>query len=106
MAFKVLHSLLVFFRPSFCLESAEISAFTRLRIFFAGIQPILAGFQLPDHKNFSAVRGSPIQSLLSRVCVRQTTLHLIFANGMEPALLPTDMKFCGVLKDSFSSSRT
>ena len=50
MAFKVLHCLLVFSRRSLCLESAEISSLPRLRIFLAGIQPILAGFQLPDHK--------------------------------------------------------
>ena len=51
MAFKVLHCLLVFLRRSFCLESAEISSLTRLRIFLAGIQPVLAGFQLPDHNS-------------------------------------------------------
>jgi len=49
MAFKVLHCLLVFFRCSFCLERAKTSALTRLRIFLAGIQAVLAGFQLPDH---------------------------------------------------------
>ena len=63
MAFKVLHSLLVFLRCSLCLEGAEISSFTRLPIFLAGIQPVLAGFQLPDHKNFSVVRVSPMQRL-------------------------------------------
>src|SRR5205807_495151 len=59
---------LVLPRCSLCLEGAEISSFTPLRIFLAGIQPILAGFQLPDHKNFSAVHVSPLQSLPSRVC--------------------------------------
>jgi hypothetical protein len=49
MAFKVLHRLLVFLRRSLCSEGAEISSITRLRIFLARIQPILARFQLPDH---------------------------------------------------------
>ena len=51
MTFKVLHCLLVFLRCSFCLEGAEVSSLTRLRIFLAGIQPVLAGFQLPDHNS-------------------------------------------------------
>ena len=63
MAFKVLHCLLVFLRRSLCLEGSEISSLTRLRFFFARIQPVLAGLQLPDHKNFSAVRVSPMQRL-------------------------------------------
>ena len=49
MAFKVLRCLLVFLRRSLCLEGAEISSLTRLQIFLAGVQTILAGFQLPDH---------------------------------------------------------
>lgn len=49
MAFKVLHCLLMFLRRSLCLECAEVSSFTRLWIFLAGIQPVLAGFQFPDH---------------------------------------------------------
>ncbi len=49
MAFKVLHCFLVFLRRSFCPKGAEISSLTRLRIFLAGIQPVFAGFQLPDH---------------------------------------------------------
>ena len=49
MAFKVLRCLLVFLRRSLCLEGAEISSLTGLQILLAGIQPILAGFQLPDH---------------------------------------------------------
>ncbi len=69
MAFKVLYCLLVFLRRGLCLERAKISSLTRLRIFLAGIQPVLTGFQLPDHKNFSAVRGASMQILLSRVCL-------------------------------------
>ena len=49
MTFKVLHCFLVFLRRNFCLEGAEISSLTRLRIFLAGIQPILSGFQPSDH---------------------------------------------------------
>lgn len=50
MAIKVLHCFLVFLRRSFCLKRAEISSFPRLRIFLARMQPVLAGFQLPDHE--------------------------------------------------------
>lgn len=63
MAFKVLHSLLVLLRRSFCLKRAEISSFTRLRIFLAGIQPILAGFQLPDHAPLNIRAGSRLRAL-------------------------------------------
>ena len=42
MAFEVLHRLLVFLRRSLCVKGAEISSLTRLRIFLARIQPILA----------------------------------------------------------------
>jgi hypothetical protein len=61
MAFKVLHCLLVFLCRSFCLEGAEISALTRLRIFLARIQPVLAGFQLPDHDSigYSQMKSTP-----------------------------------------------
>jgi hypothetical protein len=104
--FKVLHCLLVFFGCSLCLEGAEISSFARLPIFLAGIQPILAGFQLPDHKNFSAVHASPLQILPSRVCSSDAPALSIFANRLDPALLSTEMKFCGELKNSFCSGRT
>jgi hypothetical protein len=50
MAIKVLHCFLVFLRRGLCLEGAEISSLTRLRIFLARMQPVLAGFQLPDHE--------------------------------------------------------
>jgi hypothetical protein len=50
MTFEVLHRFLAFVRRSLCLERAEISSLTRLRIFLAGIQPVLAGFHLPDHE--------------------------------------------------------
>ena len=61
MTFKVLHCLLVFLRRSFCLEGAEISSLTRLRIFLAGIQPVLARFQFSDHEHFSEARRFQLQ---------------------------------------------
>jgi hypothetical protein len=67
MTFKVLHSLLVLLRRSFRLESAEISSFPGPRIFLAGIKPILAGFQFPNHCDFSVARGTPMHTLPSRV---------------------------------------
>jgi len=86
--FKVLHRLLVFLGRSFCLEGAEISSFTRLPIFLAGIQPILAGFQLSDRKNFSAVHVWPLQILPSRVCSseRTTLYHIRKPNGPRAPL--------------------
>ena len=46
---KILNGAFVFLRRSLRLEGAKISSLTRLRIFLAGIQPVFAGFQLPDH---------------------------------------------------------
>jgi len=61
MPFKILHRFLVFLRRGFCLECAKISSLSRLRIFLAGIQPILAGFQLPDHDSigYSQMKSTP-----------------------------------------------
>jgi hypothetical protein len=61
MAFKVLHCLLVFLRRSLCLEGTEISSLTRLRIFLAGIQPVFAGFEFPDHDSigYSQMKSTP-----------------------------------------------
>jgi hypothetical protein len=67
MAFKVLHRLLVLLRRRFRLERAEISSFPRVRIFLAGIQPILAGFKFPNHGDFSVARGTPMHTSPSRV---------------------------------------
>ena len=63
MAFKVLHCLLVFLRRSVCSERAEISSLTRIRIFLAGIQPIFAGFQLPDHAPLNIRTRSNLHAL-------------------------------------------
>ena len=49
MPLEVLNGAFVLLRPSLCIERAEISSLARLRIFLARIQPILPGFQFPDH---------------------------------------------------------
>ena len=46
---EILNGAFVFLRRGLCIERAEISSFARLRIFLAGIQPVLAGFQFSDH---------------------------------------------------------
>jgi len=46
---EVLHCLLVFLCLRLCPERAEISSFARFWIFLARIQPVLPGFQFPDH---------------------------------------------------------
>jgi hypothetical protein len=46
---EILNGAFVFLRCGLCLERAEISSFARLWIFLTGIQPVFAGFQLPDH---------------------------------------------------------
>jgi hypothetical protein len=49
MPFEILNRAFVFLRRSLAPERAMIFSFTRSRIFLAGIQPILPGFQFPDH---------------------------------------------------------
>ena len=51
MVLEILNRAFVFFRGSLAFERAEIFSFARSRIFLAGIQPILAGFQFPNHHN-------------------------------------------------------
>jgi len=102
MTFKVLHCLLVFLRRSFCLEGAEISSLTRLRIFLAGIQPVLAGFQLPDHRDFSAVRGSPMQTLLSHICPLDAARSIQYSQTEWIPRSPYEMNLSGLLMGSFS----
>jgi hypothetical protein len=41
----------VFLHGSFAIERAEIFSFARSLILLAGIQPILAGFQFPNHND-------------------------------------------------------
>ena len=52
MPLEILNRALVFLRCSLAVEGAEIFSFVRSRIFLAGIQPILAGFQFPNHNDF------------------------------------------------------
>ena len=49
MPLEILNRAFVFLRRSLAVERAEIFSFARSRIFLAGIQPILAGFQFPNH---------------------------------------------------------
>jgi hypothetical protein len=49
MPFELLNCAFVFLRRSLAVERAEIFSFARSRIFLAGIQPIFAGFQFPNH---------------------------------------------------------
>ena len=51
MPFEILNRALVFLRRSLAVEGAEILSFVRSRIFLAGIQPILSGFQFPNHND-------------------------------------------------------
>jgi hypothetical protein len=51
MPFEILNRAFVFLRCSLAVERAEIFSFARSRIFLAGIQPILAGFQFPNHND-------------------------------------------------------
>jgi hypothetical protein len=50
MPLEILNRAFVFLRRNLCLKRAEISPFSRLRIFLPRIQPIFAGFQFPDHE--------------------------------------------------------
>ena len=51
MPFEILNRAFVFFRRSLAVERAEIFSFARSRIYLAGIQPILAGFQFSNHND-------------------------------------------------------
>jgi hypothetical protein len=51
MPFEILNRAFVFLRRCLAAECAEILSFARSRIFLAGIEPILAGFQFPDHND-------------------------------------------------------
>ena len=47
--FEILNRAFVLLRCSLAVECAEIFSFARSRIFLAGIQPVTAGFQFPNH---------------------------------------------------------
>jgi hypothetical protein len=49
MPFEILNRAFVFLRCILAVERAEIFSFACSRIFLAGIQPILAGLQFPNH---------------------------------------------------------
>jgi hypothetical protein len=49
MPLEKLNRAFVFLRRSLAGERAEVFSFARSRIFLAGIQPILARFQFPNH---------------------------------------------------------
>ena len=51
MPLEILNRAFVFLRRSLAVERAEIFSFARSRIFLAGIQPILARFQFPNHND-------------------------------------------------------
>src|SRR5258707_4594359 len=54
MPLKILNRAFVFLHRSLAAVSAEIFSLARSRIFLAGIQPIFAGFQFPNHNDSSA----------------------------------------------------
>jgi hypothetical protein len=51
MPLEILNRAFVLLRRSPAIKRAEIFAFAGSRIFLAGIQPILAGFQFPNHND-------------------------------------------------------
>jgi hypothetical protein len=51
MPLEILDRAFVFLHCSLAIEGAEIFSFARSRIFLTGIQPILAGFQFPNHND-------------------------------------------------------
>jgi hypothetical protein len=59
--FEILNGTFVFLRRGLGVERAKISSFVRLRIFLAGIQPVLAGFQFSDHDSieYSQIKWTP-----------------------------------------------
>ena len=62
MPFEILNRAFVFLRRSLAVERAEIFSFSRSQIFVGGIQPILTGFQFPDHKKkYLARRGEVVR---------------------------------------------
>ena len=54
MTLEILNRAFVFLRGGLAVKCAEIFPLARSRIFLAGIQPILAGFQFPNHEYCSA----------------------------------------------------
>ncbi len=63
MTLEILNRAFVFLRRSLAVEGAEIFSFARSLIFLAGIQPILAGFQFPNHEDSLGAVVRAMQSL-------------------------------------------
>ncbi len=64
MALEILNRAFLFLRRSLCIECTKVSAFSRLRIFLPRIQPILAGFQFPDHAPLNIRRRTTLRALI------------------------------------------
>jgi hypothetical protein len=71
MPFEILNRALVFLRRSLAVERAEIFSFARCRIFLAGIQPIFAGLQFPNHNDGRAEPPLAESSSLSLISLWQ-----------------------------------
>jgi hypothetical protein len=54
MVLEILNRAFVFLRRGLAVERAEIFSFSRFHRFLAGIQPILPGFQFPNHNSDGA----------------------------------------------------
>ena len=66
MTLEILNRAFVFLRCSLCIERAKVSAFSRLRIFLARIQPIFTGFQFPDHVSLNIRRRTTLRASICR----------------------------------------
>jgi hypothetical protein len=66
MALEILNRAFVFLRRSLAIERAKICSFARSRIFLAGIEPIFAGFQFPNHKDSLGALVTTMQILRRR----------------------------------------
>jgi len=54
MPLKVLNCSLVFLGCRLCPKGSQIPAFSSLRIFLSGVQPIFAGLEFPNHADAQA----------------------------------------------------
>jgi hypothetical protein len=70
-AFEILDVPFVLLRRCLAVEGAEIFAFARSRIFLARIQPILTGFQFPDHNRALNISESPLMIRARREIARE-----------------------------------
>jgi hypothetical protein len=63
MPLEKLNRTFVFLRRDLAGERAEIFSFARSRILLARIQPILAGFQFPNHNDYRRASVTATQIL-------------------------------------------